>query len=713
MESNITSFWILPPPDNRIHDFGRPMFMNYSIAAEVKEFSLALLKAEMKKTVEYYEKFEDIVNFKENYNAETSYIEKLKSSLYAKFPRAYEKELDFWNWVRDLFGLEPETEFTIPKNAFPIVSEIKPEVIDVKLENGDKSDKPGMLSLQEQLNMPCGLNMNPSPLSTGTPAKVTPTPPANNGTLETTTVQSSPRDSPITIPSNVPSPAKVETTSIRATPSPARSDASSSKTNRINSTPSPSPSLSKMTDMPKIDPLSYSFNQSNINDLIAMNLATLSGKIPDEYLALLQQTKPPPPIVEEKPKRGRTSSQNSTSSTSSSNFMNQLGSGFNIKDLVKQLSKPMEQSTTKSVPQSRTNPIGIPGNDKIGDFLNSQEYASLLLQQAEILNATTLGMYNPMLDLHQTPILPPPTKKSKKSNAQNNSDLSKMAAYLPPPGMGASPFDIASFLQEQISSTAKQSAELLMQQSSNQNNSKISEQIPPGLTPETLSHLFSPILNTKKKESKAQSSAMKQTDDFLYQQNKISEKTIKEMAALYSQYGIPQFTSLGGQGNDNLNDPAAWLSKIQQETLNALMMKPPKVGGDIIPPNTLQTNNKKLDNYAPYYEPKKQPETTVTSKMATKPNPKYNFSAADLAVSSVNLSEKKDMVTIDNIEPLAALKPEIKPPIKKRMEFSSIPELAASLVSSSSAATIDPITKPSEKKEESSEILNLSTYSND
>lgn len=30
-ESNIVSYWVVPPPENRIHEYGKPMMMSYSV----------------------------------------------------------------------------------------------------------------------------------------------------------------------------------------------------------------------------------------------------------------------------------------------------------------------------------------------------------------------------------------------------------------------------------------------------------------------------------------------------------------------------------------------------------------------------------------------------------------------------------------------------------------------------------------------------------
>uniref|UniRef100_A0A8W7PW37 MPN domain-containing protein n=1 Tax=Anopheles coluzzii TaxID=1518534 RepID=A0A8W7PW37_ANOCL len=379
LESNVMSFWVMPPPENRPAEYGRPMLMSYTLVQD--ETLSEDVKEEMMLTVDYYKQFKrELINFQSLYINDVPYIEKLRKSLTPRFPRDSTSG-HFWNWIRELLGLEPEdipevvvipdppppppvalssadhhhhsdgTKLnddvtivsTTPASNCPpqpvvvnlvhsaeessITTEAKNEddfdgasemgdsdVISLKDDDG-KPTGPSIAvpSLQAQLKRPSGLNMTPSPLSSslvvlptnsqpggnnGGPATAPQTTAtnltmnsgagtgtgggggagmANNHHLHamsqqqqqattggqqqhqpgqmmplganslTTTNTSSPRDSPITIPSNSASPAKFEMP-VRASPSPAKSDTSSCRSRARNS-PAPSPGKLSIGDI--------------------------------------------------------------------------------------------------------------------------------------------------------------------------------------------------------------------------------------------------------------------------------------------------------------------------------------------------------------------------------------------------------------------------------------------------------------------------------
>ena len=280
------SFWVVPPPENRIMEYGRPMLMTYSVNQD-NELSDEVM-SEMSACIDYYKRFpQDMVNFSALYTEETTYIEKLKVTLYSKFPRK-QNDHEFWNWLRDRLDLEKESEFTPPKwitkstnkqqqlqqQIQQLDDDQKDVVIVGSSENGSvhidltstpnnkhdpnnthhskisKDDKLLIRSLQEQLSLPSGLNMNPSPISSTLLLPNVANSMSSNNSIHTTS--SSPRDSPITIPSNSASPAKFEVP-IRASPSPAKSDTSSTKT-RNSPAPSPNKYASLVTDLTRSSP---------------------------------------------------------------------------------------------------------------------------------------------------------------------------------------------------------------------------------------------------------------------------------------------------------------------------------------------------------------------------------------------------------------------------------------------------------------------------
>lgn len=107
--------------------------------------------------------------------------------------------------------------------------------------------------------------------------------------------------------------------------------------------------------------------------------------------------------------------------------------------------------------------------------------------------------------------------------------------------------------------------------------------------------------------------------------------------------------------------------KLQQEALNTQLMKPPK--------SSSSSSSSKVDTppLGGMTSPLPDKRSTPTKSLRDSPAsmaPKYNFSAADLAISSH--AERKSATPTSPNE----MKERSVPP-KKRMEFSSIAELVA------------------------------------
>lgn len=291
LESSITAFWVVPPAENRILEYGRPMSMQFSVSQDMEMSEH--IKTEMVLAINYYRQFDnEMVNFEAKYDDDVTFIEKLKTTLYSKFPRE-QNDHEFWNWLRQHLNLSLEAEFTPPKllntnndqiettvktennldvakiepiqqqfkrdmESFklPLETTIKelqePEIVEIK-DDQDEFDKPEpsiltisaltetkemreerlqIRSLQEQLKLPSGLNMNPSPISTisllqSSKSTSSPNPSVSSNPIPLV----SPRDSPISTASNSASPATKFDIRPPATPSPAKSDASSRNRN--------------------------------------------------------------------------------------------------------------------------------------------------------------------------------------------------------------------------------------------------------------------------------------------------------------------------------------------------------------------------------------------------------------------------------------------------------------------------------------------------
>ncbi|KAF5288735.1 hypothetical protein FQA39_LY15307 [Lamprigera yunnana] len=114
LESNIIAYWVIPPPETKPNEYGRPMLMSYSV---VQDSILSTnVMDEMKKCAQYYQKEKDFIQFLDKYNATTTYIEKLKTTLMSKFPRD-QSETTLWSFIRDILGcsyVDKESPISIP-----------------------------------------------------------------------------------------------------------------------------------------------------------------------------------------------------------------------------------------------------------------------------------------------------------------------------------------------------------------------------------------------------------------------------------------------------------------------------------------------------------------------------------------------------------------------------------------------------------------------
>lgn len=497
LESSITAYWVVPPSENRPMEYGRPMLMQFTVTQDAE--MTKDIKSEMLLAIDYYRQFDnELVKFDTKYGEGSTHIEKLKTTLYSKFPREQD-DFQFWNWLRENFGLNPENEFIPPKftkkeeieiqsSLIPNVTGIeekidnrnemetietividdkestpKPEVEiipskncssekDILIEDsdrdsskdGNKDDKLLIRSLQEQLSLPSGLNMTPSPISSSLSLLKN-----SSTTINLAPSSTSPRDSPITIPSNSASPAKFEVP-VRASPSPAKSDTSST---RNRNSPLPTnltkyPSGLSISAVPVSEssvrggtpnsttssssaPQSKSDNETSaksstqaMQELLASSFS--GGKLPNyaDYTALFQQS------------LSKESNSSSSDKTFVTNASLAAATGYdpsqssNMKDILSQIEKssdlnyllqsqypyhnlpglpqlsisanPPASSSTKSNKLGKRSSRSSSNSSqhqrtleedyksdssKINEFLRSQEYAKMLMEQADALNA--------------------------------------------------------------------------------------------------------------------------------------------------------------------------------------------------------------------------------------------------------------------------------------------------------------------------------------
>ena len=144
---------------------------------------------------------------------------------------------------------------------------------------------------------------------------------------------------------------------------------------------------------------------------------------------------------------------------------------------------------------------------------------------------------------------------------------------------------------------------------------------------------------------------------------------LQEMTSLFSQSKYPGIPDPLAKSTLAANN--AYLSpslmKLQQEALNTQLMKPPK--------SSSSSSSSKIET-PPLPSPNlSEKRSTPTKSLRDSPAaiPKYNFSAADLAISSHAENSRKSTPT----PPVDLASKERSVPPKKRMEFSSIAELVA------------------------------------
>lgn len=120
LESSIIAYWVIPPPETKPNEYGRPMLMSYSV---LQDITLPVnVKEEMQKCVDYYKKEPDFIQFTDRYTTTTTYLEKLKATLSSKFPRE-QSELTLWNSIKEMLGCAEENDSLL---SIPNISKSSP-----------------------------------------------------------------------------------------------------------------------------------------------------------------------------------------------------------------------------------------------------------------------------------------------------------------------------------------------------------------------------------------------------------------------------------------------------------------------------------------------------------------------------------------------------------------------------------------------------------
>ncbi|XP_029049256.1 MPN domain-containing protein CG4751 isoform X2 [Osmia bicornis bicornis] len=119
-ESNFNVFWSLPPPENRPHEYPRPMLLSYTLSQE--HFLSQDTLEEIRRCIEYY-KSEGGIDFTANFNNNTTYLERLRSSLASKLPGRNRSNGSYWDVIREMIcpGSEDGTTPEYLTVKFPLV----------------------------------------------------------------------------------------------------------------------------------------------------------------------------------------------------------------------------------------------------------------------------------------------------------------------------------------------------------------------------------------------------------------------------------------------------------------------------------------------------------------------------------------------------------------------------------------------------------------
>ncbi|KAL7298105.1 hypothetical protein TKK_0009110 [Trichogramma kaykai] len=122
-DSNFNIFWSMPPPENRPHEYPRPMLLSYTLSQEQYISQDAL--EEMKKCIEYY-RLEGGIDFTTKFNGNITYLERLKNSLVPKLPgRNNRSNGTYWELIKEMLapGFDDGSEPSYANLKFPLMND--------------------------------------------------------------------------------------------------------------------------------------------------------------------------------------------------------------------------------------------------------------------------------------------------------------------------------------------------------------------------------------------------------------------------------------------------------------------------------------------------------------------------------------------------------------------------------------------------------------
>ncbi|XP_059060510.1 MPN domain-containing protein CG4751 [Achroia grisella] len=153
LESSLTFFWVMPPSEQRPTEYPRPLLLQYNMIHDSHLSPHAM--EQIKKSIKYYFTFTDdtLINFKDNFKPDITFLDKLKCTLIAKFPREQSDGL-LWQFIRDELGCSSEQDDKMDLDALLAV----PQPIPVsKPSQTTVPNFPSVSTLQQMVSRPAGV----------------------------------------------------------------------------------------------------------------------------------------------------------------------------------------------------------------------------------------------------------------------------------------------------------------------------------------------------------------------------------------------------------------------------------------------------------------------------------------------------------------------------------------------------------------------------
>ncbi|XP_050362371.1 MPN domain-containing protein CG4751 [Nymphalis io] len=153
LESSLTFFWVMPPPEQRPTEYPRPLLLQYNMVHDSHLSTHAM--EQIKKSIKYYITFTDdtFVNFKDNYKPDITFLDKLKCTLTPKFPREQSDGL-LLHFIRDELGCPSENDDKMDLDALLAVPQVIPAC---KPNQTSSSNFPSVSTLQQMVSRPPGV----------------------------------------------------------------------------------------------------------------------------------------------------------------------------------------------------------------------------------------------------------------------------------------------------------------------------------------------------------------------------------------------------------------------------------------------------------------------------------------------------------------------------------------------------------------------------